>query len=164
MHVFLIAALSADGFIARDAHHLASWTSKEDKRFFVEKTASAGVVVMGSHTYETIGKPLKGRLNIVYSRSRSYEGVEVTQQEPAALLKDLEQRGYHEVAIIGGAHVYTLFMSAGLINTLYLTVEPLTFGQGLPLFNKPVEANLRLKDTTRLGENSIALEYEVLAP
>lgn len=162
MHVFIIAALSADGFIARDAHHPASWTSKEDKRFFVEKTGRAGVVVMGSHTYETIGKPLKGRLNIVYSRFHSYEGVEVTQQEPGALLKDLEQRGYHEVAIIGGAHVYTLFMSAGLVNTLYLTIEPLTFGQGLSLFTKSVEAKLQLKNTTRLGENSIALEYEVL--
>ena len=159
MHVFIIAALSADGFIGRDSHHLASWTSKEDKQFFVEKTSRAGVVVMGSRTYETIGKPLKGRLNIVYSRTRSYEGVETTQKEPSLLLKELEQRGYHEVAILGGSHIYTLFLGAGVVDTLFLTLEPLLFGAGISLFSKPLETPLRLKNLARLGEHGVALEY-----
>jgi len=162
MHVFIIAAVSIDGFIARDAHHPASWTSKEDKRFFVEKTSKAGVVVMGSHTYETIGRPLTGRLNVVYSRSRHYEGVEVTSEEPSSLLQNFEKRGHHEIAIIGGSHIYTLFLTAGLVDTVYLTIEPLIFGTGLSLFTKPVERRLELKNITRLGEHSIALEYGLL--
>ena len=35
MKIFIIAALSADGFIAKDARHAATWTSKEDKQFFI---------------------------------------------------------------------------------------------------------------------------------
>ncbi|MCL5782229.1 MAG: dihydrofolate reductase, partial [Patescibacteria group bacterium] len=59
MKCFIIAALSADGYIARDEHHPAFWTSKEDKKRFVELTKRAGVVIMGSTTYTTIARPLK---------------------------------------------------------------------------------------------------------
>jgi dihydrofolate reductase len=121
MTTFLIAAITADGFIAKDSAHLADWTSKEDKRFFVEMTKKAGVVIMGQNTYETIGRPLPDRLNIVYSRDKQYEGVEVTQKDPGELLEDLERRGYREVAIGGGATIYTMFMEARLVDKLYLS-------------------------------------------
>jgi dihydrofolate reductase len=51
MKVFLIAAVTADGFIGRDASHLADWTSPEDKKLFRKLTTEAGVVVMGSKTF-----------------------------------------------------------------------------------------------------------------
>ncbi|MDP2664413.1 MAG: dihydrofolate reductase family protein [bacterium] len=163
MKTFLIAALSADGFIAKTSAHTSMvWTSKEDKQFFVEMTNKAGVVVMGQNTYETIGKPLPGRHNVVYSRDRQYEGVQVTQAEPAALLKELEGKGYKEVAICGGATIYTMFMEAGLIDKLYLTVEPIVFGQGLTLFNKELDVKLALVQTRKLGEQTLLLEYDVV--
>src|SRR3989344_7183807 len=159
IRTFIIAAMTADGFIARDAHHLASWTSKEDKKFFVERTKQAGVMIMGANTFETFGKPLKGRLNIVYSRSKKYDGVEVTDKPPAELLKDLEARGYTEVAICGGASIYTMFMKAGLVDTLYLTIEPLLFGTGVSIFNEQLEVNLKLISVTNLSNNVLLLEY-----
>jgi len=70
MNVFIITAISADGFIARDSHHPAVWTSKEDKKRFVEITKRAGVVIMGLNTFRTLPKPLKDRLNIVYSLNK----------------------------------------------------------------------------------------------
>lgn len=159
MKTFIIAAITADGFIARDAHHLASWTSKEDKQFFVQKTKEAGVVIMGANTFETFGKPLKGRLNIVYSRNKQYEGVEVTTKEPAELLKDLEARGFKEVAICGGATIYTMFMKAGVVDTLCLTIEPLLFGSGVSIFNEPLEQHLTLLSAKNLSNNVLLLEY-----
>ena len=156
---FIIAAMTADGFIARDAHHLASWTSKEDKKFFVERTKQAGVMIMGANTYETIGKPMPGRLTVVYSRSKQYEGVEVTSKPPAELLKDLESRGYTEVAICGGASIYTMFMKANVVDTLYLTVEPLLFGSGVSIFTESLETNLTLASSRNLADNVILLEY-----
>src|SRR3990167_7337399 len=103
---FLIAAVTADGFIARDEKHSAFWTSKEDKKRFVELTKRAGVVVMGSTTYATLPRALKERTNIVYSRSKSFEGAETTQKSPVDLLSDLESRGFKEAAICGGASIY----------------------------------------------------------
>ena len=162
MTTFLIASVTADGLIARHSHHLANWTSKEDKQFFVEITKKAGIVIMGSNTYETIGKPLKDRLNVVYSVEKNYEGVEVTQKDPAELLKELEERGYKEVAIIGGSQIYTMFMTAGLIDKLYLTVEPVVFGTGMNLFNKELDRKLQLESAKKIGENAIVLEYNII--
>jgi len=96
MKTFIIAVLSADGFIAKNSGHLADWTSKDDKKFFVEMTKKAGVVIMGQNTFETIGRPLPNRLNIVYSRDKEYEGVEITQKDPKELLSDLKKRGYQD--------------------------------------------------------------------
>lgn len=163
MKTFLIAALTADGFIAKHANHAASWTSREDKHFFAELTKRAGVVIMGSTTYKTIGKPLKDRLNIVYSRQdRDYPGVEVTKQKPDELLKNLEQRGYKEAAIIGGSSIYTMFMEADLVDKFYLTVEPLIFGQGVNLFNKELEKSLKLESVKEISKDVVVLEYSAI--
>jgi dihydrofolate reductase len=162
MTAFIIAALTADGFIAKSSQHLTDWTSKEDKHFFVEKTKQAGVVVFGQNTFETIGKPLKDRLTIVYSKDKQYEGVEVTQKPPRELLEDLEKRGYKEVAICGGATIYTIFMEAGVVDKLYLSVEPVLFGQGLTLFNKELDKKLELVSVQKLGDHTVLLEYNVI--
>ena len=115
MICFISAALTTDGFIGKDSAHAASWTSKEDKKRFIEITKRAGVVVMGLNTYRTLGKPLKDRLNVVYSPEKltgadAIAGVETTTKAPADLLADLADRGYKEVAICGGSQIYTMFM------------------------------------------------------
>ena len=98
MKTFIIAAVSADGFIAKDSNHPAFWTSKEDKKNFIELTKRAGVVVMGSKTYETFGRPLKDRKNIVYTKSetKKYDGVETTSESPSTLLTRLEKESFKE--------------------------------------------------------------------
>ena len=71
MSVFIIASVSADGYIAsKESETSTNWTSSEDTQFFRQKTKEAGVVIMGRTTYETIPtkyRPLKDRLNIVYT-------------------------------------------------------------------------------------------------
>jgi dihydrofolate reductase len=162
MKVFLIAALTADGFIAKDSQHSPlNWTSKEDKKRLIELTKKAGVVVMGSRTYATIGRPLKERVNIVYSKDKSFEGVEITQLPPRDLIMQLESRGFQEVAILGGSHIYNMFMKSGLVDTLYLTVEPIVFGSGVRLFTDEMLYHLRLVTSEVTENGSVLLEYKV---
>ena len=168
MKTFIIAALTADGFIAENSHQATDWTSKSDKKFFVERTKQAGVMIMGRRTYETIGKPLPGRLNVVYTRRQGLsltpekdEDLMYTSLPPAELLADLEKKGYQEAAICGGASIYTLFLEAGLVDTLYLTIEPKIFGQGVSLFGKKIAANLELQEVKKLDEQVILLAYRV---
>lgn len=160
---FLIASISADGFIAKNSSHLSlEWTSKEDKQFFVKRTKQASVIVMGLNTYKTIGKPLPERLNIVYSDTeKNFPGVEITEAEPGDLLADLEKRGYKEAAICGGSAIYTMFMERKLIDKLYLTVEPVIFGEGLKLFQKEINAKLDLQSVEKLNASAVLLEYNV---
>lgn len=162
MKVFLIAAITADGFIARETNELANWTSKEDKKLFVELTKRAGVMVMGRTTFETIGRPLPGRKTIVYThRDVEIDGVEVTDDTPANLIHRLHIEGYKEVAICGGSAVYTQFMQAGVVDELYLSVEPVVFGSGVPLFAGLLDVQLRLLESRPLNDNVVLMHYEV---
>lgn len=161
MTFFLIAAVSADGYIAKNENHPAFWTSKEDKNRFIELTKRAGVVVMGSNTYRTLPRPLKERVNIVYSRSAKFYGAEVTQKSPAELLAELEKRGFKEAAICGGSKIYTMFMQAKVVDSIYLTIEPIIFGKGIRLFDEEMLCHLKLESIEKAENGAILLEYKV---
>lgn len=165
MKTFIIAAVTADGFIGKHAGHTADWTGGEDKKVFVQLTKEAGVIVMGSRTFGTIGRALPGRRNIVYTKHPELitaEGVETTTEPPAELLDRLTREGTQAIAICGGTSIYDLFMRAGLVDELYLTISPLLFGDGVRLFENSLEASLRLLDTSPVGTNSILLHYTVV--
>jgi len=164
MKTFIIAAMTADGYIGRDSAHAAMWTGKEDKKRFVEITKRAGVIIMGQNTWKTLGRPLKDRLNIVYSPvplEDAAEGVETTAKSPADLLKELEGRGFKEVAICGGSMIYSMFMKSGLIDTLYLTIEPIVFGDGMRLFKESMDFKLKLVSSIATENGALLLEYSV---
>lgn len=164
MRVFIIAALTADGFIGRDSGHLADWTGKEDKKIFGELTKEAGVIVMGSKTHATIGRALPGRRNIIYTSQPekiTAEDVETTSEAPAELVKRLADEGSNALAVCGGASVYGMFMRAGVVDELYLTYVPVLFGQGVPLFSGELEQQLELKEETRLSDGSVLMHYIV---
>lgn len=162
MKCFIIAATSADGYIGKDEKHASfGWNSKEDKKRFVELTKKAGVVVMGSTTYATLPGLLKERVNIVYSHSKTFEGAETTQKEPVALIKELESRGFKELAVCGGSHIYTMFMKAKVVDYIYLTIEPILFGHGIRLFNEDLQFKLNLISAGQGENGSLLLEYKV---
>lgn len=164
MKIFIIAAQTLDGFIARKKNQVSTdWSSAEDKKRFVSLTKKAGVVVFGSTTFETFGKPLKDRINIVYSRTKKFDGVEMTDDEPEVLISKLEERGFSEVAICGGAGIYTKFLKAGVVDTIYLTIEPIFFGTGISLFNEDLDIPLELISEEKTPDGTLFLEYKVKA-
>jgi dihydrofolate reductase len=86
------------------------WHLPEDLAFF-KRTTSGHPIVMGRKTYESIGRPLPKRRNIVLTRDTAWsaDGVEViTSPEDLSGLPRLEGR----VFIIGGAEIYAAFMPA----------------------------------------------------
>ena len=88
--------------------------------------------------------------------------MEITQENPKDLLARLEQKGYKQAAICGGATIYTMFMEAGVVNKLYLTVEPMLFGKGIKLFDKAAERRLELVQVKNLNRYTLLLEYNLL--
>jgi dihydrofolate reductase len=166
---FIIVAQTADGFIAKNSDHEATWTSREDKKRFIEITKRAGVMVMGLNTFNTFPSPLPGRLHIVYSpdenaSEKNIPGVvEYTKDSPADLIKKLEERGFTEVAICGGTTIYTMFMKSGLVETLYLTIEPKLFGKGMGIFNDDLDINLELMSKEITESGTMLLEYKIVS-
>ncbi len=167
MKITLLAAMSVDGRIAANAEQLVDWTSAEDKRFFVLKTKEAGVVIMGRRTFQTIGEPLADRLNVIMTRQEppfdDIPGVlECTDESPHAVVHSLEARSYTAAVVVGGREIYSAFLEAGLVTDLYLTVEPLLFGDGVPLVEGITSKKLQLLDVQKLGEQSVLLHYVTL--
>ncbi|MFH0928485.1 MAG: dihydrofolate reductase family protein [bacterium] len=166
MKVILIAAISANGKIAEHVdQNSLDWTSKEDTHFFIQKTKEIGCMIMGQKTFMTINKPLKERLIVVLSDREVIPAIpgslEYTVKPFPEILAELEARGFKEVAICGGASVYGAFMKAGLVDELYLTVEPVLFGGGLPLAENFGRINLELLGVEKLGEQSVNLHFKV---
>ena len=82
----------------------------EDREYFREIT-DGGIVIVGRKTFESMGKPLPNRRNIVLTNKRDYQarGVTVAHSMNEALEK-IKPNNSHKVFIIGGAEVYNQFL------------------------------------------------------
>lgn len=168
MRTFIIAAVSADGFIACDSTQKSTnWTSKEDLKFFSERTKQAGACVMGATTFATIGRPLPGRVIYVLTNDPTKFSafdpavVRPVSFSPAELIKQVATDGFSELAVCGGASVYAQYLEAGVVDELYLTYEPILFGAGVPLFAKQNEQKLALKELTKLNDHAVLHVYSI---
>lgn len=165
MKVVLVMALTVDGMIARDSNHFPDWTSKQDKAMFKQVTRKAGVVIMGSRTYDAIGKPLPGRKNVVMTRNKqrtsSHRDLVYSGRQPDALLDELKAEGFQEVVLAGGATINTLFARQKLIDEIHVTYAPKIFGTGLTLFAGEVSMDLHLLEFEKLGSEEILVRYQV---
>lgn len=163
-HVFLIAAITVDGFLAHTSDEPATWSSSEDKKFFRSKTEKAGVMVMGSNTYKTFSKPLPNRKHIVLTHDPgqfdNHPDVEFMNGSVVEVIDRLSQSGFDEIAICGGAHVYQQFIEADLVDELFITIEPRLFGDGVSLLSSAVDISLKLDSTQSLNDDSLLLTYK----
>ena len=165
MKVTLLMAVTLDGRIGKTADHFVNWAGKEDRKLFVEVTKKAGALIMGSKTFDTIGKPLPGRRNIILSRNKDrksvWENLVFTDKTPKAVLENLEKDGFSEVILAGGATINSLFAKENLIDEIIVTISPLIFGYGFSLFSEDISMELELREMKKSGENSIYARYKV---
>ena len=162
----MLMAMTLDGKIARNSRQLVDWTGKADKQYFVRVTRKAGVVIMGSRTFDTIGKPLAGRKNIVMTRDPNRKSREenliFTDQSAGEIIRGLENEGFEAVTLIGGAIVNSLFAKENLITQIHVTLVPTLFGQGLSLFKDPMDLKLELVENREIDKGHLLLVYRVI--
>ncbi|MBT1156193.1 dihydrofolate reductase [Aminobacter anthyllidis] len=109
MDVSIYVAIAENGVIGRD--NGLPWKLSSDLKRFKADTMGKPII-MGRKTYESIGKPLPGRLNIVVSRDPNYriDGAETVQSvEDAIILATAKGRcmpGVSEICVIGGGEIY----------------------------------------------------------
>ncbi|MDR9439639.1 MAG: dihydrofolate reductase [Halomonas sp.] len=119
--VAMIAAMAKNRVIGVD--NQLPWYLPEDLKFFKRMT-QAKPIIMGHKTFDSIGRPLPGRLNIVLTRDPDFqpEGVRVCHDLAAALrLADQQATidGVEEIMVMGGAQVYEQMLP--FASRLYLT-------------------------------------------
>lgn len=171
MKKILIVATSLDGFIAQAREQVSTnWTSAEDKKWFGKITKEIGAMVMGSTTFDTIGRALPERKTIIYTSNeekyREMGAKNVQHFSPTdletnlyttgsisltELMINLEKTGLEKVAICGGASVYSQAMAENQVDEIYLTVEPVFFGEGIKLFKEAKLTKLTVKEKIELS-------------
>jgi dihydrofolate reductase len=112
IEIVLLVAVAENGVIGRD--NALPWRLKSDLQRF-RQISMGKPVVMGRKTYESIGKPLKGRSNIVVSRRTDYTapGIVAAPSIAASLAVargDALRRGVDAIVVIGGTEIFVQTM------------------------------------------------------
>lgn len=127
VRIAMIAGVAQNGVIGSD--QTIPWRVPSDMAFF-RKTTMGKPIVMGRKQFETVGKPLPGRTNIVITRQKDYqpEGVMVFNDIEAALAQAreiAEAAGVDEIMIIGGGELYAQLMDrADRLYISHIDLEP----------------------------------------
>lgn len=139
-HFTLTVAATEDGFIARAPGHPPSdWCSPEEQALFFEDVEAADWSVMGRGTHEAA--PRAKRRRIVFSSKIA--GWQTECQfwcDPNEVsIEDLAQEVakvhvFRRGLILGGTRVHDWFRDRDAIDRVHLTIEPVTWGAGLPIF------------------------------
>ena len=113
--ISIIVAKSTNDVIGRDG--ALPWHLPDDLKHF-KRLTTGKPIIMGRKTYESIGRPLPDRQNIVMTRNTGYEapGCQVVATPEAALAA---ATGADEVMIIGGSGIYDTFLP--MADRIYLT-------------------------------------------
>jgi dihydrofolate reductase len=126
--ISIIVAMGCNGEIGRNGKLL--FRLSNDIKWFREKT-DGKPIIMGRKTFESIGKPLPGRINIVITGNSSFraDGCLIARSIEEALSMT---RGFPEVMVIGGGTIYRQFLP--FTNRIYLTTVDASFNDANVFF------------------------------
>ncbi len=125
--VVIVAAIAANGVIGADGD--MPWRLSTDLKRFKSITLGKPVI-MGRKTFESIGRPLPGRLNIVVTRSKDYapEGVKIASSLEEAIRVAAERARSDDadtICVVGGGEIYKLAMPlADRLHITHVQCEP----------------------------------------
>jgi len=162
--------ITANGYIARENGN-SEFTSEEDLQGFYDHSKSAGNIIMGKNTFIEASKygyfPFPDALNVVVTKEKIEnkwsEKVLFTDKSPKEILDQLAERKFSTAFLAGGGLLNSSFLKAGLVDEIYLDVEPLIFGKGIKVIaDSDIEYELELLDHKKLNENTIQLHYKIL--
>lgn len=159
--IAMIAAVGRNGAIGAKGD--LPWRLPSDFAFY-KRTTMGRPLIMGRKTFESIGRPLPGRTNIVVTRQADYapDGVEVfgSLKDAIARAQEIAQRdGVDEVFINGGGELYREAM--GLAERLYIThVDAVPDGDTFFPQIDPVEWTGRVVPDVMAGERD-STKFEI---
>jgi len=173
MNVTLAYASSLNGKItAGDDSQVHSWSSPEDWQHFVTLRDSCDVIILDRKTFEVVRPPAQpGKLRIVFTSTPERFSadwvagqLEFVDIPPAELIEQLKAQGHQKVLLAGGATLSSAFLSAQLIDDMYVSIEPLLFGPGRPMFEESIPSmKLKLQSIEQLNEQgTLLVHYSVI--
>ncbi len=119
MIISIIVAASENNVIGRE--NQLPWRLSTDLKYF-KQTTLGKPIIMGRKTFESLGKPLPGRPNIVVTRQADYgqDGIIVTSSLADAIIA-AAAFNIDEVFITGGSEIFSQALQASLVQRIYIT-------------------------------------------
>ncbi|MCD5323360.1 MULTISPECIES: dihydrofolate reductase family protein [Pontibacillus] len=147
-NVILYIATSLDGYIADkngDVDWLHQFEGGSDFGYY-DFYETIDTTVMGRKTYEHVLElvdefPYKDKTNYVFSKTQ-HEGnahVQLTKESPETFIRELKQQIGKDIWIVGGASLLKEFIAKDLIDEFKIFTMPILLGEGIPLFEAPLE-------------------------
>lgn len=171
MKTILYMAITVNGKIAAHDDD-TSWTSKEDWDGFRTMCNKTGNAVIGRRTYDMVkkeGTQLSDVLTVVLTHDAALLAKKsprtiFTDKPPKDILTMLERKGFKEALVAGGGILNSGFLKEGLIDEMYIDIEPLILGRGIPLFaDGDFAPRLKLLGVKTLtNHQTIQLHYKVI--
>jgi len=166
MKVVLYMAISANGIIAKNDDD-TSWISQEEWNSYSQATRKAKCLIVGRRTYHILtNQPEFSELRDVkliavskedFKTSADNHFIAHSPKEALELLKD-----YEEVIVAGGGTINASFLAENLVDEIYLDIEPIFIGQGIPIFKgQDFETKLELIGESKISNNEIQLHYKI---
>jgi dihydrofolate reductase len=160
MNITLIVAAAEDNAIGKNNRML--WHLRADMHYF-KNTTWGMPVIMGRKTFESLGKPLAGRENIVITKQANWiaPGVEVANSLSDALIL-AEKLQTNEVFVIGGGQVYA--ESLPLAHNVLLTRVHASFSDAdvhFPELDGDVWSLTKATQVAADAQNDFACTFEV---
>jgi dihydrofolate reductase len=154
--ISMIVARSRNHVIGRD--NQMPWKISADLQFF-KRVTMGHPVIMGRKTWESIGRPLPGRRNIVVSRNAAYEatGGELVGSLDEAL-KSLGE--FPRVFVIGGEQLFTQAFPTA--DRLYITEIDMDVDGGDTFFEVPNQSDWKEVERTPGSEGDITFSFITL--
>lgn len=154
--ISMIVARSRNHVIGRD--NQMPWKISADLQFF-KKVTMGHPVIMGRKTWESIGRPLPGRRNVVVSRNADLQltGAEVVNSLDAALANLSE---FPRVFVIGGEQLFTQAFPKA--DRLYITEIDIDVEGGDTFFAVPNESEWKEVERTPASEDGVTFSFVTL--
>jgi len=184
--VILLEHMSLDGFLAGPKGEM-DWIRVEDDGLWEEVSAftdRSDTAIYGRVTYELMEaywptaaeRPGATRHDIDHSRwanaatklvfSRSlkevaWEGSQLVRGDVATSMAEIKARPGKDLLMLGSPSLARDFLALGLIDELWLSVNPVILGAGIPLFDeRMVRSNFRLLKSRQFSTGVVGLHYE----
>nr|AIA10944.1 RibD C-terminal domain protein [uncultured bacterium] len=171
MKITLVDAISINGKITKGEHDM-SWLSNEDQTEFARLRDQHDVIVLDRKSYESYHpRPQNGKLRLVLTHHPELfiddtvpgQLEFVVMDDVKTLVAQLQERGCKKLLVAGGGSVAADFLEAGVVNEVYVTLEPVLFGQGKTMLaERTLNVHLKLKSVKQLNETgTLFIHYEV---
>ncbi len=173
MKVILAVVTSIDGKTTKGNEPGQGWASVEDQQHIHDLIDNSKVIVMGSNTYREVKphqklSPKTRRIIMTHEPEVFKDDVvlgqrEFTSESPKELVSRLEKENYKELLLVSGEKLSAVFLAKNLVNELWITIEPLLFGEGKGITTAlPESINLELISSEKLNvKGTLLLKYKV---